>query len=168
MNSIGLWFTLLFQQIKELLLSFSFMFSFVKADIYIDPKPSFVCNFLGFCKTWATWSELLRESLIGRGCLQSDFFSPTLTHLTTYNAWSYIYIFLYLFVRSLTPLCFIFVHCGWILFTNCSTSGLDTTQSIGIMCKLFVDVNPIFYFIYHWRTNWLIFAGPGSGIIWRL
>jgi hypothetical protein len=33
-----------------------------------------------------------------------------------------------------------FVHCGWVFFTNCSPSGLDTTQSIGIMCKLFLDV----------------------------
>ena len=54
--------------------------------------------------------------------------------------YTYIYISLYLFVRSLTPLCFMFVHCGWVFFTNCSPSGLDTTQSIGIMCKLFLDV----------------------------
>jgi hypothetical protein len=33
-----------------------------------------------------------------------------------------------------------FVHCGWVFFTNCSSPGLDTTQSIGIMCKLFLDV----------------------------
>ena len=33
-----------------------------------------------------------------------------------------------------------FVHCGWVFFTNCSPLGLDTTQSIGIMCKLFLDV----------------------------
>jgi hypothetical protein len=52
----------------------------------------------------------------------------------------HIYIYLYLFVRSLTPLCFMFVHCGWVSFTNCSPSGPDTTLSIGIMCKLFLDV----------------------------
>ena len=42
-------------------------------------------------------------------------------HLTTYNAWSYIYIYiyisLYLFVRSLTPLSFMFAYCGWAFFT---------------------------------------------------
>jgi hypothetical protein len=33
-----------------------------------------------------------------------------------------------LFFRSLTPLCFMFLHCGWVFFTDCSPSGLDTNQ----------------------------------------
>jgi hypothetical protein len=60
-------------------------------------------------------------------------------HLTTYNAWSYIYIYICLSGRwHHFALCL--YHCGWVFFTNCSPPGLDTTQSIGITCKLFLDV----------------------------
>jgi hypothetical protein len=76
-------------------------------------------------------------------------------------------IFLYLFVRSLTSLCFMFVHCGWAffllivhrrvltpLFTNCSSSCLDTTESISIMCNTIYFSILLYYYIFINRNDW--------------
>ena len=81
----------------------------------------------------------------------------------------YIYIFLYLFVRSLTPLCFRYVHCGWIFFTNCSLSGLDTTQVYSTASvNMQITFRSKHYFMYHWslRDELSHFRGTGLVLWW--
>ena len=53
----------------------------------------------------------------------------------------YIYKYISIFVCPVVDTTLLYVCTLWLgIFTNCSPSGLDTTQSIGIMCKLFLDV----------------------------
>ena len=44
----------------------------------------------------------------------------------------YIYIFLYLFVRSLTPLCFQFIHFGWVFFSTVHVRDLTPLRLIPV------------------------------------
>jgi arginine exporter protein ArgO len=48
---------------------------------------------------------------------------------------------IYIFVCPVVDTTLLYVCTLWLgIFTKCSPSGLDTSQSIGIICKLFLDV----------------------------
>jgi hypothetical protein len=53
----------------------------------------------------------------------------------------HVYIYISIFVFPVVDTTLLYVCTLWLgILTNCSPSGLDTTQSIGIVCKLFLDL----------------------------
>ena len=97
----------------------------------------------------------INEKKVVNFALVRQYFNGDDYNLTTYNAWSYIYIyiyiFLYLFVRSLTPLCFMFVYCGWVILWTVHLRVLTPLRFIPEHryhnYKLILNVNTIFCFI---------------------